>query len=464
MGEEETNIRIYAVDKTASATRSAAKSIRRIGAALGERIDQILLFALGAVAVILSIAFAARSLAFGLGHITDMPVADQWAAVSDYFRIHDGQYKVFDLFSLHNEHRIFTTRLILFGDAYLFSMRGVFPIVVTYAALATIAALIIHIAVDKDRSALAPIVGVFAIIGMAWSTTQREVLEAPYAAGFPLVHLFPLLSHLALAKALDSNDSKRYAWLAGAVVGDFLAIYSLGSGFLTIVPAVAIAIWVQRIDTRIGILVVAHVIFTAAYFWHYSTHAPGFYGAASLAAYVDLASRILASALEPQYQRPIGYAMLVIIVSLSLYATRRAFAHKPISGDVAVLLGLACFVVLEASLVAYTRMRYGLAPRYSTPSIVCMMALMALAWRASFQTIARASIITAICLITIETNAPIFGQVWLLTVKQKAEARNAIFSGNIRHEDMQLTFLGLTPESAEQMLARLKELRLGPYR
>src|SRR5262245_55960369 len=216
MGEEETNIRIYALDRTESATRSAAKSIRRIGAALGERIDQILLFALGAVAVILSIAFAARSLAFGLGHITDMPVADQWAAVSDYFRIHDGQYKVFDLFSLHNEHRIFTTRLILFGDAYLFSMLGLFPIVVTYAALATIAALIIHIAVDKERSALAPIVGVLAIMGMAWSTTQREVLEAPYAAGFPLVHLFPLLSYLALAKALDSNDSKRYAWLAGA--------------------------------------------------------------------------------------------------------------------------------------------------------------------------------------------------------------------------------------------------------
>src|SRR5262249_16319102 len=80
--------------------------------------------------------------------------------------IHDWQYKVFDLFSLHDEHRIFTTRLILFGDAYLFSMRGLFPIVVTYAALATIAALIIHIAVDKERSALAPIVGVLAIMGM----------------------------------------------------------------------------------------------------------------------------------------------------------------------------------------------------------------------------------------------------------------------------------------------------------
>jgi hypothetical protein len=72
------------------------------------------------------------------------------AASSPYF---DGEYHFLSLFDQANEHRILTTRLVLFGDAIWFQMRGLFPTIVMYAALAGIAAMLANLAVHDERAA-----------------------------------------------------------------------------------------------------------------------------------------------------------------------------------------------------------------------------------------------------------------------------------------------------------------------
>src|SRR5688572_26410408 len=72
--------------------------------------------------------YAVYSLHLGLTLTRGMPFKDQWTFVyGDYFSYLDGNYPSRRLFSQNNEHRLLTTRLVLFADAILFQMRGFFP-------------------------------------------------------------------------------------------------------------------------------------------------------------------------------------------------------------------------------------------------------------------------------------------------------------------------------------------------
>ena len=71
-----------------------------------------------------------------------MPYHDHWMwVVSDYFNYLDGRYSVWRLFAQvgESEHRLLTTKLVLFADAILFQMRGVFPTALMYFCLAGVA-------------------------------------------------------------------------------------------------------------------------------------------------------------------------------------------------------------------------------------------------------------------------------------------------------------------------------------
>ena len=187
-------------------------------------ISQIGGLLLGLIATGLSAYFIFQSLRFGLGHVSDLPITDQWAFVLDYLRMREGQYRLTDLFSLHNEHRIFTTRLVLLADVYFFSMRGFLPIIVSYGALAVITALIAYLSLrGSSQSVLGTAVATFAMLGIAWSASQYENLETQFQVMFPFVHLFALLSYLALAKSFGTPSAQSWLWLLGSIATDFFS-------------------------------------------------------------------------------------------------------------------------------------------------------------------------------------------------------------------------------------------------
>ena len=97
--------------------------------------------ALGLCAAI-ALYYSLHSLHLAATLTRSMPYHDHWMwVVSDYFHYLDGRYSVWRLFAQvgESEHRLLTTKLVLFADAILFQMRGVFPTALMYFCLAGVA-------------------------------------------------------------------------------------------------------------------------------------------------------------------------------------------------------------------------------------------------------------------------------------------------------------------------------------
>jgi hypothetical protein len=63
---------------------------------------------------------------------------DFWNWIADYRDYVAGHYSLHELVKPHNEHRIVTTRLVLFADAILFHMTGRFVVVLNLLLLAVL--------------------------------------------------------------------------------------------------------------------------------------------------------------------------------------------------------------------------------------------------------------------------------------------------------------------------------------
>ncbi len=208
-----------------------------------------------AAAIILSLWFAISSFRLGLQLLEPLPYFDQWTFIqNDYFRYLDGAYRWADLFALHNEHRILTTRLVLFADAILFRMSGVMPILFIYATLALTAAGVAALCADTARRA-----GIvfLAALGLAWSTCQWPNLASAFQVQMSLVHLFALVALAALSVGST-------AALLVAAAADFLAVFSLGSGVFLIFPLGLVAALTRRYRAFVP-LAVFHLALTVVY-------------------------------------------------------------------------------------------------------------------------------------------------------------------------------------------------------
>ena len=189
--------------------------------------------------------YASYSLYLGITLTRPTPFGDEWTFVyGSILPYLDGQYSLLSLFDQANEHRILTTRLVLFGDAIWFQMRGLFPTIVMYVALAGIAALLSYLAVDKEERA-GQVAAFLIMLALTWSTSQFLVFSYHYEVGFPLLHLFALASLFALALAVTEEGRARYWWLAAALAADFLAVWSQGSGLFLTVCFVLLCLWLR---------------------------------------------------------------------------------------------------------------------------------------------------------------------------------------------------------------------------
>jgi hypothetical protein len=421
------------------------------------------LISLVATAMMLSAYCSGMSVWLGLfpEHVTDLPIADQWVIAFDYFRLLDGSYSFLDLFNVHNEHRIFTARLVMFADAYLFSMRGIFPVLVSYIALAAMGAMIVHLALGTERNRVTLAVGFVMSLGIAWAISQHANLTWAMQVCFPLLHLFVLLFYVFLAKALDSE--KPYGWLIAGVAADFLATFSLGTGVLTAIPAFAMAIWLRRVDWRILSILSAHAVFAAFYFHNFQFKGVEHYGTATLFDYANLLARFVTTAIEQQHQLLFGYAMLAALTTFLIYVTWQSTNRYPEDANLAVLSAFALFIVAEAGAAAFARSR-GLSAAYATPSALFILTLLGIVWRISPNPGSRVAAVALVCLATIGTNTHLFEQIWLNRIQQVASARDSLIKGERKPEYIAIIFPSAPPPFVESLLAKTRELRLGPYR
>jgi hypothetical protein len=408
-----------------------------------------------ALAVVLSAAgfgYAVHSLWLGLSLAHPMPLGDQWYVVRDYFDYLDGRYRWGGLFSQHNEHRLATTRIVLFADAILFRMRGLLPIVVMYASLAAIALTCARLA---SRQGIERFTCVALAFGLLWSTSQWADLAGQFQLQFTFVHLFALVTLVALWRANEANFA---VWMAVAVAADALAVFSLGGGLLLIAPALLLLAWL-RASRAVWSFALFHAALVGLYFMGYERPPH------SVLYSFDFVS-VLATAAEfvglpvvkhQLFAGLLGIALLAILVAHISY---RATVRAPIDPACCVLAALAVFVLCEALLVGYVRANYGVGPRYATVSVVFWAALLAALWKMTQQKRARLLLPWMAAAAVVAANAPAFEAAWREQIAFLTRVTDEVRVGTFDPLAMRRLY---ELDWTSQAVARLRALQLGPF-
>jgi len=425
---------------------------RRFVGEVIERRDTILASALAIALFIIGAGYAVHSVWLGVALAHPMPFGDQLVFVRDYFKYLDGTYAWSDLLSQHNEHRIVTTRIVLFADAMLFRMRGLLPIGVTYASLGAIALLGARLVARPglDRLAASGLA-----LGLLWSTSQWLNFIWQFEIQFTLAHLFVLVCLVALWRASRSGSR---AWLVLAIVADGLAVASLGSGVLLFAPILLLGLWL-RAGRVTAILAAFHVVFVGLYF-------TGYHWPVQSSSYVFDPGTIFRTAVEfvgtaaGKHEFFVGLGGIVLLAVLVVHTSWLVIARKPVDEACCVFVAMAVFSAVEALVVGYTRGSWGIGPRYATPSVLFWAALLAAQWRMTQQSKLRLVVLAMTVGMLIVMNAPAFEASWreqnefLSRVTQ--DARRDTF------DPMMIQRLYEHPWTA-QVLARLRALELGPF-
>jgi hypothetical protein len=400
-----------------------------------------------AAALGVSLWFALNSFRLGLELIEPLPYFDQWTFIhNDYFRYLDGGYRWTDLFARHNEHRILTTRLVLFADAIFFQMRGVMPILFIYATLALVAAGVAALSADVARHA-----GIvfLAALGLAWSTCQWPNLASAFQMQMSLLHLLALV-------ALAAMSVGSMAALCIAAAADFLAVFSLGSGILLIFPLGLVAALSRRYRGFVP-LALFHLALTIVYLdatWPPTDTIYGFAPLRSLTLMLEFVGLPFGGAAS------VGAVGLLVFASLLGLAVRRS-ANGARDDRTAALLGLAAFALIEGAVVAYARFEYGVGARYGTAAVVFWLATMAAAWRMAGHRFGPAMALVA-CSLTFAANRPAYEADWRAYFASMEQARQDLVGGDLSGQSLARIFV--TPQTyLPEAIRRLEQLHAGPF-
>lgn len=416
--------------------------------------------ALGTIALAGAIYFCVHTIYLSLFLTRSMPIFDQVAIVFDYVRIVNGEYSAIDLFRQHNEHRIVTARPFLFADAWLFSMVGVIPGIAAYVSFAGIAWIIAAQAASEESSALNRCAVFLVLLCMFWSLINWATLSVGMQLSFALVHLF------ALAAIFFFSSERTPRNFVLACCADALAVYSLASGLFVIVPIIAVAVWMQRIDRYLLVIAAMHTVLAVAYF----------YGLRPLqsvdSSLHDAALTVLLTLgwifVATPAQLYAGIVAFAVTVLLCAWATWRAmFARVRLGAADSLLLGVSLFVVLEAFAAGLTRPVAN--PRYAVLSVIVFTCLLALAWRHSAQlrrmtSAAQIAVLGLVAVSAIYANHPRHEAEWRSDAAVVDRVAAAVLRDDRSPEVIAILWPPSTPWWLDMFYRRMREQHLGPFR
>ncbi|MEI7707647.1 MAG: hypothetical protein WCI90_05200 [Chlorobium sp.] len=202
---------------------------------------------------------------------SSVPFWDQWSAegLGLYCPLIDGTLRWTDLFSSHNEHRIFTTKVL---HLLLFKLNsGVWdPMVQMYAnaAIHTISLVLLLFFLQKGMTQGSRLqFFAFATLLFAVPYGHQNTLS-----GFQSQFYFLLLFSFPFLWSISRYRTGYYHWFFVIVFSGFMSFFSLASGILTIAAGIGTLMirWICGIErtrwTAVLIIVLAIFLFTGLYF------------------------------------------------------------------------------------------------------------------------------------------------------------------------------------------------------
>ena len=416
--------------------------------------------------------YTLRSAYFGYVLARPIPFHDQWNFVEDYIKYVDNKYEFINLFSLHNEHRFFVTRVFMFVDAIYFNMNNKFLIFSIFSAYALIISLFTYCLDRKYYSYLnLPILS-----GLLLSICQWQNLSWGIQVCFVFVHAFTFLCLISLAKisSSEASFSFRNYWFLLALFSDFICIYSLASGMLVIFPVIAQGIWTRKIRKETVYFCLFHVFLCVLYFYHYTPPAHHSWAIVSPKVYIEYFLTFIGSNYRVFNEMPVIIGALLFFcgaIYLVLFTTRSVIYRHPNNANSSALLGMALFVFLEAGAASLGRASFGvdqaLSSRYTTPAIILITSLLVLIYNNSYSLQSSLGKFTRLfalllgAMSIIVSNSNFYLSEWSEAIRSRDMVGRALANGV--NSDVINRSLYPFPDYVTNMIPRMNNLGLGPF-
>jgi hypothetical protein len=402
-----------------------------------------------------------------------LPYWDQWDFVyglPDYFA---GGTSLANLWSQHNEHRIFFPRLLFLADVEWFHGRSFSLVVVSLLAQALHAAVLVSLmrGIGKGSRAELAVAGAVIVVCMSHASQLLNLFWG-FQVQFVLVYLATTAALWALARHKEA--ATRWAavlWLVTALLAGTLATGSMANGILVWPLLVSIA-WQLRVRAlALATVAVAGAALVTAYLWGYSTPEPQMSPLAALAhpfAVLGYACAFLGSPLREWGLVPsvLGGGLLCA-VGLAILA-RAVPRWRDMAPRRAALLHVIAFVFGSALLAGLGRSHLALTTaitsRYSTPVLVACAALAALSVSVPVRPASGRLRAAALCAagVIVALSSPVYHLEGFLVRRSQVDAATSVLAGAPDLEALKLSH-DVNPDWVLAGVKVLNQYRLSVY-
>jgi hypothetical protein len=317
------------------------------------------------------------------------PHWDQWeffrALTADPHQVNTLRF----IFRPHNEHVMFSSKLLFLLDLSVFNATNIAIVGVTLLLNLLIAYTLAAVAFPDPLQSIRYLAfGAFAV--SALSLAQWENLLWAFQTEFSVMCLASLLTIVCLVAWIDAREpTSRIKWLAALYASLFFTILSLGNGPAIVVPIILIMLALRQPIKYWMTILIAYFVVTGWYFWlGRAGHAVGDASLRTAANYALFFAAVVGSPVSPSERVAVtvGAIYVVFFVGIFVWAIflpwwRRDYVNR----STLQLVALGLFLLATSAAIAWGRVPLGLpsamASRYSTPVLWLWMAGIAAAAR-----------------------------------------------------------------------------------
>ena len=358
-----------------------------VGSVRRGSIVRAVLAAAGAAVMIHSFYFAWQ-------YCTVTPYWDFWNWLTDFQSYVSGHYSLHDLVKPHNEHRIVSTRIVLFVDALFFNMNGHFAVLVNCALLAVIGAMLGCLSAQPNGGLAASVITALPVAGLMASVCQWQNLILPFQVQHAFLGAFLVSAFLCciMATEVDSSRTRSSAYACLGALSFAGATFSMAGGLLA-APWLLLVLWLRRfprLPSSIFIAITAASISLFLNGYHPDSSRPMVVGNIwnKLLTLIEFAAGFLGSPLYPFGVLPFaaGFIGLSLFAVVFYFVLRWAIVRdSAVPAQIVALTGIAGSIVGMAAAAAVSRAGAGLPealqPRYATIALIFWASLIPLLFR-----------------------------------------------------------------------------------
>ena len=331
---------------------------------------------------ICAVLIAASTIRMIIACAVPAPIQDQWAQLVGLRPV-----TLSWLVSQHNEHRLLFPRLVFVADRWLAAETGSFSLGVSVVLQAGLVGLLAFLGRRAGiRPGAAFLTALAGLVGLLFWAVQYENQTWPFQVQFYAVLLAATGCFAAVASRANT------AMIVAAALG-FVAAFSLASGVLVPILAVALAFWLQRPRRDLAVLGLAAAGTLVAYLWGYQTPEGHTDPVHAITQPVALAAYVLAelgapfgNGLRQLTGKPSVAAAITMGAAGCIAFAACAWAvhrQQPRPRAAAALVTAGGFVMGMTGLTAVGRLDFGInsaaASRYTTASLLFWACLLLLA-------------------------------------------------------------------------------------